>query len=409
MLRKTLPLFLALIFSLQYQNLKAQDQHFTLNTVVIDAGHGGKDPGTVFGTLYEKDIVLEVALQAGKMISESHPGVKIIYTRTTDVFVPLDQRANVANKAKADLFISIHVNYYQKETAYGAETYILGTHRSEDNLKVAQLENSVILLEDDYTTRYEGFDPNSAESYIMFELIQNEYLEQSRFFADKIQHHFLSVAQRYNRGVKQAGFLVLRKTVMPGILIELGYISNSKDRAYMESTKGRTELARSIAHAFGEYKKRIDARSNILLSESSETSKDTALTETTAKKEPSSNILSKATQETNNNKAAKALTNTPSKEDTPAKVSTQPINYMQGEWYAVQIIASSKPLDLSKLGLDKQQFVHHISENGFYKYYTGFTQNLAEANALQLKLDKNFKGAFLVTFNHGKKEKFRKL
>jgi N-acetylmuramoyl-L-alanine amidase len=375
MLRKLILLFALLLCGILLSKLHAQDQHFTLNTVVIDAGHGGKDPGTVFGTLYEKDIVLEVALQAGKMINEAHPGVNVIYTRTKDVFVPLDQRANIANKAKADLFISIHVNYYQKETAYGAETYILGTHRSEDNLKVAQMENSVILLEDDYTTRYEGFDPNSAESYIMFELIQNEFLEQSRFFADKVQQSFKKVAHRHNRGVKQAGFLVLRKTVMPGILIELGYISNINDRAYMQTPQGQTALAKSIADAFGEYKIRIDSRSNILLSESAETTKDSVQPETS--------------------------------KITPVAVNENSI--LKGEWYAVQIMASAKPIDTKKLGIDKAMQVHQIYENEYYKYYTGFTKDYGKAIGYQQRLNNQYKGAFLVVFRNGQKEKFRKL
>ncbi|MBN2806274.1 MAG: N-acetylmuramoyl-L-alanine amidase [Prolixibacteraceae bacterium] len=396
MLRKPILLIILLTSSFLLTVLHAQDQHFTLNTVVIDAGHGGKDPGTVFGTLYEKDIVLEVALQAGKMISEKNPGVKVIYTRTKDVFVPLDQRANIANKAKADLFISIHVNYYQKETAFGAETYILGTHRSEDNLKVAQLENSVILLEDDYTTRYEGFDPNSAESYIMFELIQNEYLEQSRFFADKVQQSFKQLAQRHNRGVKQAGFLVLRKTVMPGILIELGYISNSNDRSYLATPKGQTSLAQSIADAFATYKKRIDSRSNILLSESPETTKDADHFDST--------FVSPASKANNAQQLPKQNTST---SETGKTINEQAIR--SGEWYAIQIMASSKPMNADKLGIDKTMLVHQLFENNFYKYYTGFTQNLNEATENQQRLDKQFKGAFIVVFRNGQKEKFRKL
>lgn len=412
MLRKYNVLFLALVLGLQFSTLFAQDQQFTLNTVVIDAGHGGKDPGTVFGTLYEKDIVLKVALEAGKMISESHPGLKVVYTRTKDVFVPLDQRADIANKAKADLFISIHVNYYQKETAYGAETYILGTHRSEDNLKVAQLENSVILLEDDYTTRYEGFDPNSAESYIMFELIQNEFLEQSRYFADKVQQSFKQQAQRNNRGVKQAGFLVLRKTAMPGVLVELGYISNRNDRAYLASASGQAALARSIADAFDVYKKRVDARSNILLSESADNTNDAILPETSKNSEqaPVKPVPNMHASTPNQAPSTNAKTDDTAKENQlDRKTPANEKNIMQGEWYAVQFIASSKPLKIENLGLDKNLFVHQINENGLFKYFIGFTQDLNEATEYQKRMDKKFKGAFLVVFNKGKKEKFRKI
>jgi len=171
-----------------------QTDAYSIKKVVIDAGHGGKDPGATVGKSYEKDIVLDVALKTGKLIKKMYPDVKVILTRDGDFFVPLKDRADLANKQKADLFISIHANICSNNSTSGTETYILGRHRSEENLEVAKMENSVILLEDDYTTKYEGFDPNSAESYIMFELIQNEFLEQSRMFAEKVQNHFTSHA-----------------------------------------------------------------------------------------------------------------------------------------------------------------------------------------------------------------------
>ncbi|HPR61530.1 MAG TPA: N-acetylmuramoyl-L-alanine amidase, partial [Prolixibacteraceae bacterium] len=190
MLRKQIFLLITIIVQF-FGSINAQESTFELKTVVIDAGHGGKDPGAIIGEVKEKDIVLDVALLTGKLIKDKYPEVNVIYTRSKDVFIPLADRAEIANKNKADLFISLHVNVFKQSSIYGAETFILGNHRSEENLKVAQLENSVILLEEDYSTRYEGFDPNSAESYIMFELIQNEFLEQSRFFADQIQNSFI--------------------------------------------------------------------------------------------------------------------------------------------------------------------------------------------------------------------------
>ncbi|MBN2263641.1 MAG: N-acetylmuramoyl-L-alanine amidase, partial [Prolixibacteraceae bacterium] len=262
MLRKKF--FLLITIIVQFcGSVYAQESTFELKTVVIDAGHGGKDPGAIIGEVKEKDIVLDVALLTGKLIKDKYPEVNVIYTRNKDVFVPLADRAEIANKNKADLFISLHVNVFKQSSIYGAETFILGNHRSEENLKVAQLENSVILLEDDYSTRYEGFDPNSAESYIMFELIQNEFLEQSRFFADQIQNSFINYANRKSRGVKQAGFLVLRRTSMPSVLVELGFISNKNEIVYLVSNEGKQQMAKAIASAFINYKNRIDSRSVI--------------------------------------------------------------------------------------------------------------------------------------------------
>lgn len=254
---------ISLFFSLITSTLfcTAQINAYSIKKIVIDAGHGGKDPGAAIGKTYEKDIVLDVALKTGKLIKKMYPDIQIIYTRDCDVFIPLMDRADIANKQKADLFLSIHANIGSNESTSGSETYILGQHRSQENLDVAKLENSVILLEDDYSTRYEGFDPNLAESYIMFELIQNEFLELSRLFADRVQNHFVSHAKRKDRGVRQAGFLVLRKTAMPSILIELGFMSNKSEIDFLVKETGRTQLAESIFKAFSDYKHRFDERS----------------------------------------------------------------------------------------------------------------------------------------------------
>ena len=200
-----------------------------LETVVIDAGHGGKDPGTVVGNFHEKDIALAIALRLGDLIKEKSPGVRVIYTRNKDIFIPLFERSVIANKNNADLFISIHVNFCTSPSIKGTETYVLGLHRTEDNLNVAKKENSAILLEKDYTTRYEGFNPNLSESYIMFELIQDANIGQSVEFAGILQDSFREHAQRTNRDVRQAGFLVLRETAMPSVLIETGYLSNPSE------------------------------------------------------------------------------------------------------------------------------------------------------------------------------------
>ena len=224
-------------------------------TLVIDAGHGGKDPGAQSKTGKEKNINLAVALAFGKLVEENCKDVKVVYTRKTDVFVELNERANIANRAKADLFVSIHTNSTAAKVGpQGTETYTLGMHRVADNLAVAKRENSVIMLENDYEEKYEGFDPNSSESYIIFELMQDKNMERSVKLADLVQKQFRTTAKRVDKGVHQAGFLVLRATSMPSVLIELGYINNPTEAAYLTSTAGVNALARCIYNAFVAYK-----------------------------------------------------------------------------------------------------------------------------------------------------------
>lgn len=225
-------------------------------TLVIDAGHGGKDPGAQSKTAKEKNINLAVALAFGKLVEQNCKDVKVVYTRKTDVFVALDERANIANRAKADLFISIHTNATAaKSGPRGTETYTLGMHRAADNLAVAKRENSVITLESNYKKKYEGFDPNSSESYIIFELMQDKNMESSVKLAGLIQKQFRTTAKRIDKGVHQAGFLVLRETSMPSVLIELGYINNTSEAAYLTSKAGVNALAKSIYNAFVAYRK----------------------------------------------------------------------------------------------------------------------------------------------------------
>ncbi|MBQ7988611.1 MAG: N-acetylmuramoyl-L-alanine amidase [Bacteroidaceae bacterium] len=225
-------------------------------TLVIDAGHGGKDPGAAGRKSKEKNINLAVALELGRLVAKNCPDVKVVYTRKTDVFVELDERARIANKAKADLFISIHVNSTAARVGpQGTETYTLGMHRAADNLEVAKRENSVITLESNYEQRYEGFDPKSSESYIIFELMQDQNMEKSVRLARLIQQQMRSSAKRVDKGVFQAGFLVLRATSMPSALVELGYINNPTEEQYLTSKNGQAALARSIYNAFVQYKK----------------------------------------------------------------------------------------------------------------------------------------------------------
>lgn len=224
-------------------------------TLVIDAGHGGKDSGAVGAYSKEKDINLAVVLAFGKLVEENCPDVKVVYTRKTDVFIELQERANIANRNKADLFISVHTNAVPKgRQVYGVETYTLGMHRAADNLAVAKRENSVIMLEKDYRQTYEGFDPNSIESYIIFEIMQDMYMKQSVELAKCIQNEYVSRG-RNNKGVHQAGFLVLRQVSMPSVLTELGFISTPAEEKYLNSDEGRAALAQSLYDGFVKYRK----------------------------------------------------------------------------------------------------------------------------------------------------------
>ena len=229
-----------------------------IQTVVIDAGHGGKDTGALGKVTTEKAINLAVALKFGAYIEENLPDVKVIYTRKTDKFIELSERAAIANRNNADVFISIHVNSTEgTTTANGAETYVMGESKNEKNLAVAKKENASILLEDN-TDAYDNFDPNSTEAYIIFSLTQSLYQSQSLNFADKVQKQFASKG-RHDRGVQQAGFLVLWKTAMPSVLVELGFINNAKEEQFLNSEKGQTQMALSLYRAFEEYKREFES------------------------------------------------------------------------------------------------------------------------------------------------------
>ncbi len=230
-----------------------------LGTVVIDAGHGGKDPGTRGVFMREKDVALKIALKVGGLIEKNLPGVKVIYTRKDDRYIALDQRAAIANKNKADLFICIHANAVSKEEINGTETYVMGLHKSEGNLDVAKRENAVILLDDNYQERYEGFDPNSPESYILFSIAQSAFQESSLKFADKVESEFKARVGRRSHGVKQAGFWVLWRTAMPSVLIEVGFLTNQKEEKFLSDESGQNQIASGIYRAFKEYKTQVES------------------------------------------------------------------------------------------------------------------------------------------------------
>lgn len=347
--------------------------------LVIDPGHGGKDTGATGRKGKEKNINLAVALLAGQYIADQHPDVKIVYTRTKDVFIGLDERADIANKANANLFISIHTNSVNRnlQRIAGAEVYTFGVTRIAENLEVAQRENSVILLEDNYEQKYAGFDPNSAESYIIFEFMVNLYAEQSINFASMVQRELVKTAKRSDRGVRQAGYLVLRKSSMPRILIELDFISNPEAENYLLSPIGQRNLAHAICNAFTKYKREFDRvdKNTGSVSDSTEQQEDTSMN------------MNQSIQE--------HLPPVQTKHVEPLVSS--------GKIYKIQILASLKKLS-DKSPLLKGYKADYYLEGNYYKYTYGESSSWTEINNLRKKISKDFKGAFIVTFENGVKQ-----
>jgi N-acetylmuramoyl-L-alanine amidase len=345
--------------------------------LVIDPGHGGKDTGALGRKGKEKNINLAVAALAGQYIANEHPDVKIVYTRTKDVFIGLDERADIANKANANLFISIHSNALDREFSNfkGAEVYTFGVTRAKENLEVAKRENSVIMLEDNYEQKYSGYDPNSAESSIMFEFMVNLYADQSINFASMVEKELVKTAGRYDGGVKQAGYLVLRKSAMPRILIELDYISNPKSEDYLLSSEGQKNLARSISNAFTEYKKEFDRKEKNATAESPVKQPSEVLPDTGRLPAPTEQSVVKPTTAT----------------EKPA---------VPGKVYKVQILASVTKLpDKSRelKGYDADYYV----EGKYYKYTVGESTDWNEINSLRQKIAGDFKNAFIIAFENG--------
>jgi len=242
-----------------FYDIPEKTHGYKIKTITLDAGHGGKDPGTIGKQFKEKDVALSITLKLGAMISEKFPNIKIVYTRKTDEFIELDERANICNRNKSDLFICVHCNAAENKKLVGTETYTMGLHKSESNLLVARRENSVILKEENYQKKYGGYDPNSPISHIMFNLYQSAHLEQSLAFASHVEHCFGKEGiGRESRGVKQAGFLVLWRTNAPSVLIETGFLSNIEEEKYLGSEKGQQEIAKAIFKAFCKYKEEVE-------------------------------------------------------------------------------------------------------------------------------------------------------
>ena len=261
-MKRKLSIFLIFLFSLSCVYIFPQNNQFLgVNTIVIDPGHGGKDPGTLGTGRYkaaEKDIALDISKRIGEYLIKEFPDLKIIYTRDDDTFVKLSKRAEIANFNKADLFISIHCDAFTSESVYGTTSYVMGAHKTESNLQVAMRENSSILMEDNFDMEYSGFNPNEPESYIALTLYQSEHISYGLNLASKVQKQFRETASRKDRGIKQAGFLVLSRATMPSILIETGFLTNKKEEDYLNTELGKDNIASSIFRAIKDYKNELE-------------------------------------------------------------------------------------------------------------------------------------------------------
>ncbi len=412
-----------------FSDVPGKKTGYKLRTVVIDAGHGGHDTGCLGSDSREKEVALRIALKLGKLIEANCPDVKVIYTRKTDVFIPLIERANIANRAKADLFICIHLNSGPK-SAYGAETFVMGLHKSDDNLNVAKRENAAILLEDNYQKNYDGFDPNSPEANIIFSLYQNQFITQSLSFAAKIQNQFKDNSKRYSRGVKQAGFLVLYKTAMPSVLIENGFLTNDNDQRFLSSDAGQASMASSIYRAFKSYKSeletgivsndKIEDQDNLVEEKSDSNKNDQIVTTNTSLKDPKTDK-----KDTEDNSPVKSVDTTKTvqsdkkdsgntKTDTPKeKVTTttkttdnksttkSDVDYSKLAFITVQVGAVKEGGAISPKIKDLKTVFNITFEDGYTRYFVGRFSTIADAKVRLEKLkDAGFEDAFLVAYDH---------
>lgn len=378
--------------------LAIAQQPYAIRKVVIDAGHGGHDAGCIGpkGTK-EKHVALAISLELGELIKKHIPGVQVIFTRTTDVFVELRERAAIANRNKADLFICIHCNAASNRSAYGAETYVLGLHKSEANLEVAKRENSVIELEDNFKENYGGFDPNSPEWHIAMALNVNAFLEQSSMIAQLVQNEFVGGLKRHDRGVKQAGFLVLHQTSMPAILIETGFLSNPQEEQYLASKRGQSEMAKAIFNAFVKYKEHIEGvRLNVSLSLDSDNDSNV---ETATPDVLPVNQTPPAVPASTGSQVKYSMVKSKrvwSIQDILPKGSTA---------FLVQLMASSNPSSLQLNTLEMVELLcTETLPNGMVRYLAGPVFTPHEANGLKKQMQNlGFSDAFIGVYQNGER------
>ncbi len=423
----------------------------SIKTVVIDPGHGGHDPGCHGKNTKEKHVCLAVGKYFAEAIKDNFPDVDVIMTRSTDVFIPLNERAAIATRNKADLFISIHCNAIPNASkTVGTETYVLGLHATNANLEVAKRENESILLEEDYQKNYDGYDPNSPEAHIILSMFQNAFLEQSLSFADKVQNHSNTIAKRKNRGVKQAGFLVLRHATMPSVLVETGFLTNVTEEAYLRTNTGQKAMANALLSAFSEYKSEMEGSAVVPLalldSNDSKEENDmeafasdvedeatTAAVETAfvkpvkqqestpptntkpekskpqptieepkkAAKPASDEVSLPLDKQTRTNGYTKILVEKPVSESIPTKVA--PVIQSADIQYRVQLAASPKQLDVNTGKWARVDYlIQVIEENGLFKYQVVNFATQEEATAAKTKLRAiGFSDAFVVSYQNG--------
>jgi N-acetylmuramoyl-L-alanine amidase len=360
-------------------------QRSTIRTVVIDAGHGGHDPGAVGRLAKEKNINLAIALKLGNLIQRSMKDVKVIYTRDRDYFVELYRRAEIANEKKADLFISIHCNANDNHAFKGAETYVMGLHKSQANLEVAKFENAAILLESNYQSTYNGFDPNADESYIVFSLNQNANLEQSTDFAALIQDQMEERVGMNNRGVRQAGFIVLYKTAMPSVLVEVGYLSNQTEEKFLVTDKGQEYIASAIYRAFKSFRETV---SNASMAKEPEVKTYIPARET---------LRTKGFSE--NKEVTPVIDRTNGDYTKPQDV------VKRGELsYRIQIAVTTQDIGVNAPDFSRFTKVKMYRHGGMYKYTVGDESTLKDAQRLldQVKT-KGVKDAFIIIFRDGER------
>ena len=356
-----------------------------ISRIVIDAGHGGEDPGAVGSKGKEKDVTLAVALEVGKLISENCPDVDVIYTRKTDVFIPLYNRSKIANDKHADLFISIHCNSSDNKSANGVETFVMGLHKSESSLDVARKENAAMLLEKDYQNKYGDFNPNSPESYVIFSLYSSAYLQSSVQLASKVQKNLLKCTHFRDRQVQQAGFWVLHKVAMPSILVELCFISNKNEEAQLLDPTFQKALAASICNAFIEYKNQVEGNSTALI----------AVPET--KPQPKEDPVSVKQEKKEEKPSVDEKT-----ELKPVDEQTSP-TAEAGVVFKVQIFALPEklgPNDPKYAGLKN---VDKYFEGNLWKYTVGSEKKFSDIQAVLKSTKEKFPDAFVIAFKDGKK------